>query len=469
LAKTAWLLFLQALAVVRYRAGMPPPTNFRFGAFPWRAAIAMACVLAGWAGWVDPAAAQAMAAEARVSVRPDREGLAVNTAVTRGFNFGNWMAVAEQREALARVPAASLRFPGGNIGDDQDMDAATLDTFAALLSLVAGRPELVVQTRVFAGRVDRKAANSPGDAAAAVRMARERGLKVAEWEIGNEPDLYATVRGDLSWTPERYCTVFRAQAAAIKATDPGARVAGPAVSGSAETAMPFLERFVELCGDAVDVLSWHLYPTGGEGSEDAALASITQVDASVEHLRRLWRDPARNPRGHQRKPRLAVTEYGLSWRTDRPRFLADQPAALWAAEAALRLAYHGVDAAHYFAYQGTGFHGLLDNAGVPRPTYYAFRMLGDLRGRFVGADSSHPRLWAHAVRDGDRVHVLLLNTTTEPLRVDVDSAGWQPEQAHYFDAAIADEELPLAPLAAQRRLTLPPRSMSLLLLTKDSR
>lgn len=428
-----------------------------------RAGIAAAaCALAGLG------AAPATAAEARVSVRPDREGLAVNPAVTRGFNFGNWMAVADHREALARVPAASLRFPGGNIGDEQDMDAATLDTFKSLLTLVAGQPELVVQTRVFAGRVDRRAANTPGDAAAAVRMARERGLKVAIWEIGNEPDLFSTVRGDASWTPERYCAIFRAQAAAIKATDPGVRVAGPVVSGSADTAMPFLGRFVELCGDVVDVLTWHLYPTGGDGSEEAALASISQVDASVEHLRRLWSDARRNPLGHQRKPRLAVTEYGLSWRTDRPRFLADQTAALWAAEAALRLARHGVDAAHYFAYQGTGFHGLLDTAGVPRPTYYAFRMLGDLQGRFVGTDSSDPRLWSHAIKDGDRLHVLLLNTTTEPMRVEIDSAGWQPKQAHYFDAAIADEERPPAPLAAQRNLTLPPRSMSLLLLTKES-
>lgn len=424
--------------------------------------LAAACALASLAP------APATAAEARVSVRADREGPVVNAAVTRGFNFGNWMAVAEHREALARVPAASLRFPGGNIGDDQDMDAATLDTFRSLLTLVAGQPDLMVQTRVYAGRVDRKAANTPEDAAAAVRMARERGLKVAVWEIGNEPDLYATVRGDTSWTPERYCTVFRAQAAAIKATQPGARVAGPAVSGSTTGARAFLERFVELCGDAVDVLTWHIYPTDGDGSEEAALATVSQVGASVEHVRRVWSDPRRNPLGHQRKPALAVTEYGLSWKTDRPRFLADQTAALWAAEAALSLAHQGVDAAHYFAYQGTGFHGLLDNAGVPRPTYYAFRMLGDLQGRFVGADSTHPGLWSHAAKDGDRLRVLLLNTTADTMRVELDSAGWQPKQAQYFDAAIADEELPPASLAAQRQLSLPPRSMSILLLTKDS-
>ena len=67
---------------------------------------------------------------------------AFNPAVTRGYNFGNWMAMVDQGEALAKTPAASLRFPGGNIGDEQDMDGPSLDTFRSLLTLervVAGR------------------------------------------------------------------------------------------------------------------------------------------------------------------------------------------------------------------------------------------------------------------------------------------------------------------------------------------
>lgn len=406
-------------------------------------------------------------AQTVVTVSPEKAGIAVNPAVTRGFNFGNWMAVSDNRKALARVPAASLRFPGGNIGDEQDMDTATLDAFSLLLTLVEGKPDQVIQTRVFGGRVDRKPANSPEDAANAVRMANERGLKVSHWEIGNEPDLYSTVRGDKSWTPERYCDVFREQSAAIKAVDAHARVAGPAVSGGVDVARPFLARFVELCGDKVDLLTWHIYPTEGDGTEENALATIQQVDSDVRYLRELWSDPKRNPLGHQRELKLAVTEYGLSWRTDRPRFLADQPAALWAAEAALRLARHGVDAAHYFAYQGTGFHGLLDNGGVPRPTYYAYQMLGGLRGHFVDVTSTNPRLWSHAVRDSKQLQVLLLNTSTEPMPVELKASGWKPLQAVYFDAAIAEEEGPPAQLSAQQRLTLPPRSMAQILLTKD--
>lgn len=429
-------------------------------------AAAAGAPLAGCSTTAAPAAPAAAAVEAKVSIKPDEQGVAVNPAVTRGFNFGNWMAVADFKEALALTPASSFRFPGGNIGDEQDMDAPTLDAFRSALTLVKGDPELVIQTRVFAGRVDRPPANTPEDAAAAVRMARERGLKVPVWEIGNEPDLYSVTRGDKSWTPDRYCEVFRAQAKAVRAADPKALIAGPATSGSYTAAMRFIERFVELCGDQVDVLTWHIYPTEGDGTDDAALETISQVDDSIKAIRAMLADPKRNPLGHGRTVKLGVTEYGLSWKTDRPRFLADMPAGLWAGEAALRLARQGVDMAHYFAYQGTGFHGLLDNGGAPRPTYYVFQMLGALEGRFVTAGSSHPKLWSHAVRKGDGLQLVLLNTQARPMAVEVDAAGWRVRQASYFDAAIVEEEVPLGTLPAGQRLTLPARSMSVLRLER---
>jgi hypothetical protein len=423
------------------------------------ATAALATALAGCA--TGPAAPVA-----KVTVGADEAGLAVNPQVTRGYNFGNWMAMSDYGEQLARTPAASLRFPGGNVGDEHDMNDVTLNAFKSLLTFVKGNPELVIQTRVFGGRPDRPAANTPADAAAAVRLARERGLKVPYWEIGNEPDLFSVTRGDASWTPERYCEVFRAQARAVKAADPSAQIAGPASSGAHAASMRFIERFLVGCGDVVDVLTWHIYPTEGDGTDAAALSTVSQVDESVQRVRAMLRDPKGNPLGHTREVKLGVTEYGLSWKTDRPRFLADMPAALWAAEAALRLSQQGVQMAHYFAYQGTGFHGLLDNAGVPRPTYYAFGMLAGLDGRFVQARPPPPQLWSHAVRKGDRLQVLLLNTQAKPLAVDLDASGWQVRQANYFDAAIVEDEAEAAALPAGKRLTLPARSMALVQLQK---
>jgi hypothetical protein len=399
-----------------------------------------------------------------VRIDPSRVGPAVNPQVLSGFNFGNWMSVTEFRDELAKVPAGALRFPGGNVGDDHDMDEATLDAFKPLLSQVKGKRELLVQTRVFQGRPDRPAANTPQDAARAVRLARARGLNVKVWEIGNEPDLFSAVRGDASWTVERYCDVFRAQAAAIRREDPKALIAGPAVSGAQPGAPIFLERFVQLCGDAVDVLTWHIYPTEGDGTEEAALATVAEVDRSIARFSSLWKDRSRNPLGYRKSIRFGVTEYGLSWRTDRPRFLSDQVGAMWAAESALRMARQGVSLAHYFAYMGTGFHGLLDTGGVPRPTYYGFGMLGELGGSFVEATSSDPMLWAHATKKGARLQLVLLNTRTQPQTVRIDGqAALAFNDARFFDAGVADEEKPLQPLGAQadRTITLPARSMAI--------
>jgi hypothetical protein len=124
---------------------------------------------------------------ATVRIDPSRAGPAVNRQVLSGFNFGNWMSVTEFRDEIAKVPAAALRFPGGNIGDEHDMDEPTLDAFKSLLSQVAGERELLVQTRVFQGRPDRPAANTPQDAARAVRLARDRGLNVRSGRSAMSP------------------------------------------------------------------------------------------------------------------------------------------------------------------------------------------------------------------------------------------------------------------------------------------
>ena len=174
----------------------------------------------------------------------------------------------------------------------------------------------------------------------------------------------------------------------------------------------FLRGFVRECGDVVDVLTYHLYPTDGLGDEAQALETADDADETITRYRDLWADPQRNPKGFRRKIKFGVSEYGLSSNSQNPRHLADFPAAMWAAEVALRLNQHGVDLAHYFAFQGTAHHGLIDRAGVPRPTYYAYRILSTLRdGWLVAARSSDPGLWVHAAQHGELLTVILINRT----------------------------------------------------------
>jgi hypothetical protein len=403
-----------------------------------------ACLAATLAAALTAAAAWAAPPPVQLQVATDRVLAPVNPEVLRGFNFGNWMQVAEFREQLLPIRPRSFRFPGGNVGDDFDLTEDVLKVLKPNVELM-DRPEVFFQTRVFQSRPnDPPARNTPEDAAAAVRLARAQGLAGRYWEIGNEPDLFAVTRGDKSWTAERYCDVFRAQAQAIKQADPQAQVAGPAVSGAVPGRDEFIEAFVKGCGDVVDVLTWHIYPTDGTTGEAEALNTAADGDELIRRYRALWADPKRNPKGHQRRIKYGVTEYGLSWRTDSPRLLSDFPAAMWAAEMALRLNRNGVDLAHYFAFQGTVNHGLLDIAGVPRPTWYGFRMLAGLQGQWVATESGDPDLWTHAALEGNKLRVIVINKGKAAKTVSTALPRLRFAGGEYFDAKIVDEEAPLA-------------------------
>jgi hypothetical protein len=449
--------------------------------------VTLAALLAGGCATSRPAPApaQAEAAPAPVTVAPKVEasepeappapkpaavGLRVDTgkklapvrrAVLSGFNFGNWMQVADFTEDLQAVKPAELRFPGGNIGDENDLTDYALATFQSNLSML-DNPPTVIQTRTFdrnSSIQNEPAKNQPEDAANAVRWARARNIKVSFWEIGNEPDLFAVTRSDPSWTAEKYCQVFRAQAAAIRAVDPSARVGGPAVSGAVPGRDRFLAEFVKGCGDVLDVLTWHIYPTDGQAEDDHAFATVGEADQTIAAFKALLKDPARNPKGWQRPVDLALTEYGLSWFSSRMHHLTDMPAAMWAMEMAFRFDEQGVASAHYFAFQGTSGHGLLDQAGIRRPTYYVFTTLNRLSGDLVPAATGDDDLWSHAALDGDRLDVVVTNKATTAKGLPVEVPGFTLRHAAYFDFGVADAEKPMARLAPGASVSLPPRSV----------
>ncbi|WP_018606260.1 GH39 family glycosyl hydrolase [Uliginosibacterium gangwonense] len=389
-------------------------------------------------------------------------GVEVNRQVTAGFNFGNWMNMAEFGQVMsANVPPATLRFPGGNVGDDQDMNEPVLDLFATNLKLLhAENIPVIIQTRTFPGRGSSVPKNRPEDAATAARLAAERKINVAYWQVGNEPDLYPVTRGDPSWTAEHYCEVFRAQAMAIKAVDPSAKFAGPGVSGAVPAASDYLKTFVKHCGDVVDMLTWHIYPTDGTGAEESALAKISEPEYWLAEYRKNWEDPAKNPLGYQRKIEFGMTEYGLSWSTNKSNLLADMPAAMFAVETALRMARAGMHAAYYFAYQGVGFHGLLDQDGFPRPSYYGFRMIHDLKGHFVELACNDKEVWANAVQDGNKLNLIVMNTSKEERSLSLMMPGWIFVKGQWFDVGVVENESPVVALESATSARIPGRSMA---------
>ncbi|NJK44408.1 MAG: hypothetical protein HC933_09105, partial [Pleurocapsa sp. SU_196_0] len=120
---------------------------------------------------------------------------AISSLAVTGFNLGNYMNVVEFRDALLEVQPGIVRFPAGNVGDDQDLTEDSLRTLKTNLGLLTQNgvtPKVIVQTRAFA-RAGQAARNAPEDAAeaarAAVRLGDSRGL--LECRQRTEP-----VRGD---------------------------------------------------------------------------------------------------------------------------------------------------------------------------------------------------------------------------------------------------------------------------------
>ncbi|WP_309571085.1 hypothetical protein [Deinococcus sp.] len=388
-------------------------------------------------------------------------------ASVSAFNLGNWMPIVEALPELRALNSAGLRWPGGNIGDEQNRTPEALDTLKVNWTLLGG-PPLMIQTRVFSrpggNRDNVEAKNTPEDAADLVRMAQARGLNVACWEIGNEPNLYATKRGDPSWTPEKYCGVVRAQKAAILKVDPAARIAGPAVSNPG----PFLDATILECGDAFDLVTWHLYPSNGDGTDTEAFDSISKVQDTLTRVEGLWADPATNPHGQGRMLAQGVTEYAQSYRSDRGTHLSDAVGGLWAAEAALRLSEGGALYNTYFSLMATGNHGLVDNGGFPHFSYAAFRELSHYRGETFDVTSDDPALWVHGAKDGGLITVFALNTaaTSTPLTITV--PGHALIGAKTITDADVNADKPPRPLAVSGPVNLPPLSLTRLVLKSSS-
>ena len=384
-------------------------------------------------------------------------------ASVSAFNLGNWMPVVEAVDSLNALKPAGLRWPGGNIGDEQNRTPEAMQTLKSNWTLL-GKPPLLLQTRVFArpggsGELA-PAKNTPADAAELVKMARELGLNVAYYEIGNEPDLYATNRSDPSWTPQKYCGVVRAQKAAILKVDPKARIAGPAVSNPG----PFLDAAIKDCGDAFDLVTWHLYPSNGDGSDAQAFDSISRVTDTLEHVKKLWADPATNPKGQGKPLSQGVTEYAQSYRSDRAAHLSDAVGGLWAAEAALRMSEGGAVFNTYFSLMATGNHGLLDDAGFPRMSYAAFRELAHYRGQTYGVKSDDAGLWVHAAQQGKVLTVFAINTHPDAAPLNITLPGWTVESAETITDEDVNTDKPPRALTLGGPLQVPPLSFTRIVL-----
>jgi len=354
--------------------------------------------LALW-GWGLSAAAAAEPNTIKLEILP-ADSAPVQGVRPSGFNYGLAMQVALYEQEWEALGVQALRFPPGNDADNFPLTSDMMDAFKVQWELL-DQPAVLIVANFFEG---------PTHALRVARYFEKIGVPVGRWAVGNEPDLYPQNRMDASWTPEVYCARLRRFASVLKSNYPNTLITGPAVSGSRPLGEDYLAEVLRGCGDLLDVLTWHIYPTDGTWDDEAALATSRQVGEEIRRYRAWLKDPARNPRGYARDTALAITEFGLSWRTSSYHHLEDMTAALWLADVLGQMTSEGLGG-YYFALQGTGGHGLIDQTGWVRPTYYIFEMLASFSGKVLkpALDSELSRVRVYAVQQGSDVQLLLIN------------------------------------------------------------
>ena len=217
---------------------------------------------------------------------------------------------------------------------------------------------------------------------------REAGFQVAAWEVCNEPDI-----GESGGTPhyfrsaQDYNTFYSHTVAGVLRGDPTAQVGGPTVAGADSM---LVEGLIEHCAThdvPLHFLSWHLYS-----------------DSPAAHAGNIAKQRARLARFPQLKGvKLFISEWNMDLM--RPN-LAPGFQPCFVLETMRRYAEEKLDMAAYyhirdcfvdpadFDWMSPGgrrfmahwwntmpqYSALFDHHGRVRPAWYAFRLLGQLRG-----------------------------------------------------------------------------------------
>ena len=191
------------------------------------------------------------------TVAPSLELGAINPLVY-GVNHGPWAFINNQTLPLAQEAGITLlRFPGGNWGDENDLQPYHVDQFALLAEQLGA--EISLNARLFNG--------TPEKAAELVRYANiEQGYNIRYWGIGNEPTLYATSRAAPDYGVARFNAEWRTIAEAMRAVDPDILLIGPelhqfgpniASTPKDPFGLDWMTEFLKANGDLVDVVSIH--------------------------------------------------------------------------------------------------------------------------------------------------------------------------------------------------------------------
>jgi hypothetical protein len=375
-----------------------------------------------------------------------------------GTNYGPLLFVPLQMQPAAQEAHLTvLRYPGGNWGDNNNIELWNLDQYVAFARQIGAEPYVCVRLKGGTAR----------QAAELVRYANvERGYNIRFWSIGNEPNLH----GDYS--VEQFNAEWREWAAAMRAVDPSITLIGPEVNqffaDPANTEQRQLNRwltdFLAANGDLLDVVSFHRYPfplefNGPPPTVDQLRADSRRWDRLIADLRSLVRQHA------GRDLPIAVTETNSSWvpTSHGEATLDSHFNAIWWGDSLGRLIRQGVFLVNQFAVSSEW--GLMGNYEV-NPIYYVYRMYSrfGVERLFAASDDPGVSIFA-ALTDQGVPTLMIVNLHSEPVDRTLSIEAGPGEvlaEVWLFDQDHPAEQQPSMEVGPTTQLTLPPESMLLL-------
>jgi hypothetical protein len=383
-----------------------------------------------------------------------------------GTNDGPWLAVplALQPQVTA-AKLTTLTFPGGNYGDQYDLQNYQVDQFIAYCRTLGAEPRIVVRLK---GSTSAKAA----DLVKYVNVTM--GYAVKYWGIGNEADLYAN--GDVpDYTVDKYNADWREFAQAMRAVDPAIKLIGPDVSqftaNPTDTYMKarvaWLSSFLKANGDLVDIVSIHRYP----------LPKDTQTPITVDDLRaggKEWDQiiPALRTLIKAQTAKdlpVAVTEINSSWVANAGTdwSMDSHMNAIWFADVLGRLIAQKVDMVDQFALATQ--YGIVGSQAV-NPIYYDYLMYQHFGTELVRSASDDPLVTVIAAKTADGgLTILIVNLgaspATKPLTV-LGGGSAASAETWLFDKSHSAEKIAATPISTGGSVTVPGESVTVLVFPK---
>jgi Glycosyl hydrolases family 39 len=329
-----------------------------------------------------------------------------------GANHGPWadLGVANL-EPAKEAGITFLRWPGGNWGDQNDVQTYQIDNYILQAHLMGAEPSITV----------RLLDSTPEQAAQMVKYTNiDKGYGVKYWSIGNEPDLF--IVQDQTWTPEFYAKRWREFALAMKAVDPTIKFYGPEISaflGDADhfdprellyansikldfTKRDYLVEFLKINADLVDIVAVHQYPfpkssTDGVPTWMQLSTNTPEWDRIVPNLRRIVKETIGTD-----KP-VGITEFN----SDASNAMGSETStdsfynALWLADVLGRMIRTQPDIIAYWLLKNNyAGHGLMTSFDL-HPTYYIYQLYKQFGNHLLMANSPEQDVSLFAARRDD--------------------------------------------------------------------